>query len=285
MTYSKILNILLWLIRITALGASLMLFVMIFNQYFLPAGKLEIEYDFSEDSEFIAHLEPWQRLTPIENVNGDWFQSMTDDLVYFNVKIPRLFQTITAEITFQNDVMPVLEIGSRADSAGNYLSVPIQNKRIDSVDWPVLTSDGVNLYQKINKYKDIQSFIANPPEDELIGEYYYDLAKDTEKNQENKTVIKIDNNTDIDSLDYIITKYNKPTYSGWTINSATFDMARLYKDDRGDLRFRISAPGLNESDGAIKISKIKIIYQKPPITVSNILPKIKNKINNLFSQD
>lgn len=259
---------------------------MVFNQYFLPSGKLELEYDFSEDSEYISHLEPWQRLTPLANENGDWYQSMKDNLVYFNVKVPRLFQTVTAEITFQNNSVPVVEIGARADSAGNYLSTPIQNRVIDDLDWYRINTDGTSLYQREAKYASVNDFISGFRDDMTVGEYYYDLKKVIEHGQDRENIVSFGSDSDIDAVDYIITKYNEPFVKGeWLVNSASFDIGRLLKDKSNNLRFRISAPGLNASNAAIKISKIKIIYQKPPITVSNVWPKIKNKVNNILSQD
>ncbi|MFA6272556.1 MAG: hypothetical protein WC693_05655 [Patescibacteria group bacterium] len=502
MIYKKVLTILLWGIKIAALGVSVMLFVMVFNKYFVPLGKLEVVYDFSEGSDYISKLEPWQRLLPPEEINGDWSQAMKDDLVYFDVKIPRWFQTVTAEITFQNDAVPILEIGARADSAGNYLSKPLQNKLIDLLDWKKETLNQTTLYQKDDKYADVQSFITRPPIDEMVGEYFYSLEKnkiipDYQKSRD-KTVIDsslrgshtlytylkdedlnfsfgkfdlnwyagpdtvtvdvyrqsngekiytaelsddgetgitgiyksnqnlsviipnlaegvyrmeirgsddtvisrisadqhlivfgkslflmdnqeyfktlapgskptklitassvlnfktshpaglqkvlvgaqtvnidlvnkdfnyqnnsglvqisvpnndlnisyngfmaftrnqyfnplpdnisgINGNTDINSLDYIITDYTSPkNEGGWMMNTATFDLNRLYKTDNDNIRFRISAPQLSGTGEVIKISQIKISYEKPPLTLQSLPNKIKSYLSKLFTKN
>ncbi|MBU0613465.1 hypothetical protein KKB10_05655 [Patescibacteria group bacterium] len=502
MKYKKVLAILLWTVRGVSIGLSLWLFISIFNHYFIPLGKLEVTYDFSDDSEYISHLEPWQRLLPPEEVNGDWFQAMKDDLVYFDVKIPRWFQAVAAEITFKNSSIPIFELGAKADKAGNYISAPLQNKLIDELDWVKTDDEGIGLLQKYEKYADIQSFISSPPQNKMIGEYYYHLnpkklfpnyiksnretiidrklrgshtiytyIKDEEFNlsiykfdlnryagmdglevevfkQENgekvysgklpddgddeitgsfqseqnisimipnlaegvyrielignsDTVIskivtkqhllvfsrnlfpidndeyfkelasgskqtdlftnssiitfktshptgiqnvladnqilevkelnkdfkflnnkgtiklKVPNNdlsisfngfmafeenqyfnplpdnivgitsdTDINTLDYIIYNYSQPkTENEWLVSSASFDISRLYKNNDDNIRFRLSAPKLNEVGDVINISKIKITYEKPPVTLKDLPGKIVNHIKNLFAKN
>lgn len=502
MSYKKFLSILLWLVRITTLGASLLLFIMIFNRYFVPLGKLEVSYDFSEDSEYISHLGPWQRLLPLEESNGDWFQGIKDDLVYFEVQIPRWFQAVSAEITFQNPVVPIFEIGARVSERGDYLTKPLENKLIDRLGWNRIDKDGITLFQKNPKYTDLQSFISKPPQNEMIGEYFYNLNqkklitdyKKTEqetiierklrgnhtiytylKNEDlnftfNKfdlnwyggpdilkvevfqqvsgekiysaeiaddgiegitgtfqpeqslsitlpdldegvyrieltgnddivisristtqhllvfgrnlflidneeyfndltpgskptnlvtnasvlrfktshpsglqtitvdsqslnvnelnrdfkylneagmikinipkndlsitfdgfmaftenqyfhpfpdNIIGIRSDSEINSLDYIIFEYSPPvSENGWLVNSSTFDLSRLYKDKNDNIRFRLSAPGLNETGGVINVSKIKIVYQKPPVTLRNLPSKAINYIKRQLTKD
>ncbi|MFA6524971.1 MAG: hypothetical protein WCT33_01720 [Patescibacteria group bacterium] len=502
MIYKKCLTILLWVIKIAALGASVMLFVMVFNRYFVPLGKLEVAYDFTEGSDYISKLEPWQRLLPPEESNGDWSQAMKDDLVYFDVKIPRWFQSVSAEITFQNNAVPILEIGARADLAGNYLSAPLQNKLIDSLEWSKSLLSETTLYQRNNKYSDVTSFVQQPPNKEIIGEYFYDLKldkiisgykksqketiidrslrgkhtlytylKDEELNfsfdkfdlnwyagpddlkievyrqnngekiysasleddgdvgitgiyqpvqnlsvkipnleegvyrieiganedtvvnkistrqslivfarsiflidneeyyknitpgsrptklftasstvafktshpaglqkviadnqsvnidvvnrdfkfQNNsglmqisipsndltlnfsgfvafassqyfnpfpENIVGINSNTDVESLDYVITKYLTPRSAGdWLVNSATFDLNKLYKDKNDNIRLRISAPLLSGTGGVVKISEIRISYEKPPLTLQNLPNKIKSYLNELFTRN
>jgi len=501
MADKKIPTILLWIVKAITIGATLALFGMVFNRYFVPFGKLDVTYDFSEDSEYISHLDPWQRLLPLEESNGDWFQGIKDGLVYFDVKIPRWFKAVTAEITFQSPVSQIFEMGARVNEAGGYLTKPLDNKLIDDLNWSKIEADGITLFQKNTKYTDIQIFISKPPQNELIGEYFYNLnvkkiipdyiksdqrtiidrnlrgnhtiytylrdedlnfsfdkfdlnryagpdilkveiikqvngekiysaelpddgiegitgsfqpdqdlsikipnleegvyrielkgnddiviseiittqhllvfsgnlflidneeyfndftpgSKPTnlvtnatiitfktshpsglqkisvdsqflEINELNRNfkyqndsgiigintpkndlsiyfdgfiafaenqyfnpfpdnIIGIKNNTDINSLDYLITEYSPPNNeNGWLVKSNTFDLSQLSKDKNDNIRFRLSAPGLNETGSVIKVSKIKITYQKPTVTLRNLPSKVINFIKRLLTK-
>lgn len=502
MIYKKILTILLWTVRVTTLVASVIIFALVFNRYFVPLGKLEITYDFSEDSEYISHLGPWQRLLPPEESNGDWFQGIKDDLVYFDAQIPRWFQTAIAEITFQNPIVPIVEIGARINQAGDYLTKPLENKLIDSLAWSRIEANGIVLYQKNPKYADLQSFISAPPQNEIIGEYFYNFnlkkvipdykksdketvidrnlrgshtiytylkneklnftinkfdlnryagsdilkvevikqvsgekiysgelsddgiegmtgvfqpeqslsivipdleegvyrieimgnddiviselitaqhllvfarnlflvdneeyfndlipgskptnlfakastitfktshpsglqkisvdSQPLEINELNRNfkylndkgiikitvpkndlainfdgfmafsesqyfnpfpdnIIGIENNSNVNLLDYLIAEYSSPkNENGWRVKSNTFDLNRLYKDKNDFIRFRLSAPGLNETESVINVSKIKITYEKPPITLKNLPGKAINYIKKFITKN
>ncbi|MFH1535222.1 MAG: hypothetical protein ABIF80_04545 [Patescibacteria group bacterium] len=490
--------ILLWVTRGVTICLTLLLFYWIFNQYFFPSGKLEVVYDFEEDSIYISHLEPWQRLLPPAEENGVWSQRVKDDLVYFNVHNPRWFERITAEIVFNNENQNIIEIGARANSENGYLDRTLQNKIIDELDWKSIDENGVTLFQKEVKYDSIGSFINDYVDNVLVtnevGQYFYRLPenriiadyeksnretvidhsirgsqiiytyiKDEEldfsfyktdlnryigsdsvavdifqhKNGKNiffgtldddgveeigdlsestqelsvqipnleegvyrieikgnndfvinkisshqklivfsKTIFLADNeeyinnfvpgsksttlftnssiinfktphpaglqnirigdselnletvnavygaqlegfteiliphndvliesnglfafskdqyfnpfplnvstlnaNSSTDSIDYIITRYTPPSEEdGWITKSQTFEVSDLYRDKSGNLRFRLSAPGLGEDEDTIQVKEIRVGFEKPPLTLSNFSERVKNFI-------
>jgi len=227
MTYRRVLEILLWAVKGVTLGLTLLLFLWIFNKYFSPLGKLTVVYDFKDDSEYISHLEPWQRLLPPEELNGDWVQSIKDDLVYFDVKSPRWFQKANVEITFQNQDQPIIEIGARVKgNEKGYFDKSLQNKLIDNLTWSKITEGEVSLYQKEEKYDSINDFLINFPDNEIIGEYFYRLPEKKiipgyEKNNQ-KTVISsslrgqftIYTYLKDENLDFTFTKIDLNRYQG-----------------------------------------------------------------------
>ncbi len=501
MYYKRFLVLLLWVVRLATLGGAVFCLYLVFNQYFFPSGKLEVAYGFKEDSEYISHLSPWQRLLPPEEINGVWSQAIKDDLVYFDVKNPRWFQSVTVQLTFQNTNQNIFEIGGRVNSQNGYLVKPLQNLMIDGLDWPRLADGETLLLQKDDIFSSIADFERNVADDKVIGKYFYDYQVDRLlpdyqkaltrtvidhyirgdhiiftyiKNEDldftfskidlnkyagpdpviidvfsNKTnqriyrgvaaddgiedisaaspqpkdvsvivpnlnegvyrieikgnndfiisgistaqkhvvfsrnifpadneeyipgfqpgskptilytdatslrfktshptgrqtvsidnqtlsiysenkyfgtqssnfsrlylpkndvliesdgffafsldqyfypfplnVISLNNETDVNSLDYIISHYSPPAENdGWLVQAQTFDVDNLYRDSDGKIKFRLSAPGLSDDSSVIKIREIKIIFEKPPLTFSNLLERLKNFIIKLIKKE
>lgn len=266
MTYHRFLVILLWIIKGVTIGLALFSLFWILKEYY---GKLTIVYDFSKDSKYISHLAPWQRLMPIEELNGDWLQQIKDDLVYFDVKSPPLFQKVTCELTFDNPSQTIFKLGRQVDAKDNYLEKPIKNKFIDNLVWFKIQEGGVILLQKQKKYNSLKEFLNNPPKEEKIGTYFYKLPCKNNNcfNLDNQTQV----NLDIDNLDYIITEYISPINNdNWSIQTISFEDIILYRNKAKDIRFRLNAQGLRESGKTIAISNIKIEFKKPIISFQNL---------------
>lgn len=94
-------------------------------------------------------------------------------------------------------------------------------------------------------------------------------------------IITMEPDTNMNEINYIIAKYyEKPKLleNDWREAQAEFDLGDLYIDEDSKIKFLLSAPGLRDSEGEIKISEIKIILEKDPITIQNIISKLKNFI-------
>lgn len=178
MTQNRVYIILLWIVRATAIGLTLFVLYTVFNLYFFPVGKLDVTYDFSEDSQYISHLGPWQRVTPPTETGGTWSQDIKDDLVYFDIKNPRWFQTVTVEMTFQNANQPIFEIGARVDKKDNYRSLPLQNRLFDDLGWNRIQEGEATLWQKNKRFDTIDDFEKNVTDADRIGKYFYDYRVD-----------------------------------------------------------------------------------------------------------
>ena len=86
-------------------------------------------------------------------------------------------------------------------------------------------------------------------------------------------------------LDYIIFQYSSPkNEDGWLVQTQTFDVNNLYKNSDSNHRFRLSAPSLNDNEDTIEISEIKIIFEKPPITIGNLPQRLKNWLSKAIDK-
>ncbi|EKD90272.1 MAG: hypothetical protein ACD_31C00050G0001 [uncultured bacterium] len=198
-------NKLLWLLKIIILGLVLYLFWGVFSQFFIPSGKLELVYDFSDDSDFISRLTPWYRLVPAREVNGDWFQEIRGGDIYFTVKDPRIFKEMVVEVTYQNPQDQLLELGVRVNAEGGYL-------------------------------------------DSSLGE------NSTETNTDN-----------------------------WVTSSQRYELIKIFRDKKYNYYLSFRTPDLEKDSETVKISKIKVTFEKPKITYQNfpsqfnfIIDKIKS---------
>ena len=179
MTYRKILNLLLWVVRGTMAFLVMVLFIWLLNKYFVPFGKLELAYDFSEESDYITDLGPWQRIRGVQEKNGVWFETIKDDLVYFNVKIPRWFDAVTAEITFANPDHPLFILGVRLKGEEEfYQEELLENKFIEDSSWDRKQENNTILLQKESVYQSVDDFLLNHAPQDIIGTSHYELKED-----------------------------------------------------------------------------------------------------------
>ncbi|MFA6391460.1 MAG: hypothetical protein WCW66_01720 [Patescibacteria group bacterium] len=283
MSNKNLFVILLWIVKGVTVVLTFLLFYTIFIHFFTASGKFEVAYSFGEDSEYISHLEPWQRLLPPEENGGVWSQKIKDDSVYFNANGPLWYEDVTVEIVYKNENQIDLNIGANINDADGYRDQSLQNKLIDNLEWKKIQHGNVILYQKEDVYQSIadfkKDFDNNSLESEVVGQFDYDLGKNS---------VKLGTSSSLDSLKYIITDYSSPVgENGWLVKKITFNAGELYQNERGVIRFRISAPGLRKSEGSIEVREIRITYSNPMITISDLprtaeyfIDKIIEKVKN-----
>lgn len=260
---------------ITLFAISVVFFILEKNYAFF--GTKSFSYDFKEDNYFISHLEPWERLSKIQTENDFFFQEIKDEAVYFNVKKPGDFQTIEVSITYQNPAASIFDIGLRVNNNGNYTKLPLEAKLIENLTWDKIQNGDVTLFQKKKEFNSVDDFIASFPKEKKVIAHNFDLKKHVSENnliKENITPLRT--NADLDGIDYLITEYTNPTESnGWKKSSATFNFKNAYIDEDEMIRFMLTAPGLKENGGVIKIKQIDIIFKKPPLTKDDVILKIR----------
>ncbi|MBU1952592.1 hypothetical protein KJ733_06830 [Patescibacteria group bacterium] len=122
--------------------------------------------------------------------------------------------------------------------------------------------------------------ILIPHNDVLIeSNGLFAFSKDQYFNPFPLNVSTLNANSSTDSIDYIITQYTPPSEEdGWITKSQTFEVSDLYRDKSGNLRFRLSAPGLGEDEDTIQVKEIRVGFEKPPLTLSNFSERVKNFI-------
>lgn len=83
----------------------------------------------------------------------------------------------------------------------------------------------------------------------------------------------------IDDYDYIIASYTQAqTVGDWKVASASVAVPQLHFEKSGYnylSNFIISLPGLSEQNKNLKIKSVEIIFEKEPITFSNLIPRVK----------
>lgn len=89
----------------------------------------------------------------------------------------------------------------------------------------------------------------------------------------------INSDTNIELYDYLLAgDYSSPIQEPrWKIASQEFDLTGV-PGDRKDLQFTLSAPGLAEIKENIAVKEIKVVFQRPPLSLKNIWNKLIAKI-------
>ena len=85
--------------------------IWLFYKDFVPSGILEINNDFKKRSVLISEFYPENRLREIEQKDDTYFQAMRIDPIYFDLTVPRFFDTAEVTINYQNPSRNLFQIG------------------------------------------------------------------------------------------------------------------------------------------------------------------------------
>ncbi len=100
-----------------------------------------------------------------------------EEPVYFDVKLPRKYDTVEAKIEYSNLKTDILEFGVARDEAKkNFDFTALENKVLDNLGWNKIEKNGLVLYQRTPAYKNISDFLSNPPKFYETLVYRADLA-------------------------------------------------------------------------------------------------------------
>ena len=136
-------------------------------------GKLTIESDLSKKLPMISVLFPEHR---VEKENDHYI--IQDEPIYFSVRSPIEFTQAEIDVEFQNGSQKIIGLGVAIEEEGwNFESHTLYNETLNNIDWHSI-SDGVNtLYQKDEKFDDIDEFIEVSNSIEGVGAYDFDLGE------------------------------------------------------------------------------------------------------------
>jgi hypothetical protein len=153
------------------------LFVWLVMVDIAPRGERTAQLVAGQMSPFIDRLLPDDRLLGLQRVNGQAFETMVEQPVYFRVTPPlTAFTNLDVEVWFKNHGQPVLELGGLGDvRAQAYTFLPLQNQIIDALTWPHVTDGTVTLWQRVRTHDSVEAFLDDVPDDAVIATYQYDL--------------------------------------------------------------------------------------------------------------
>ncbi len=251
----------------------------IFFQNLVPSGILVLEHTKGSPISPISDLHPEKRLIELPE-DGD-AQRVYVDPVYFDAKVPREFDTVTVDITWQNQSQPIVELGARkVRGAWGFVMQSLQNRFIDDVlyadtsPWDCNQYEGVLFCQKNNRYADLASFFTNPPT-QGIATYHYTLP-------EGITADSMNVYTDLSEYNYVLASYTSPESLGndWYTRRVTFNW-QDFALHINEISFLLSAPDLHKGNGQIVVGDIVITLQRDPLDWEGLLSYIKNQFKRL----
>lgn len=163
----------------------LSIFFWLIYKDLVVSGRLNASYDFENRSPFITVLRPQSRVSDIMTTkDGDYFQNIKQEPIYFDVRLPRKFQKAEVKIKYKNFDQTIFEIGAMTDrERWNFDLKPIENKAInfllqDKFHWSHIEEGDTLLFQKNKKYEKIDDFIEKLPPLETLAVYNYNIEKD-----------------------------------------------------------------------------------------------------------
>lgn len=172
----------IYLTRIFLIAIPVILIVWLFSKDLVVSGQIEAVYNFDELSPFITTLRPQSRVEePISDDQGNYWQQIKDEPVYFDVRLPRHFDKAEVTINYKNLDQSVFELGVLADKKNWIFDLkPVFNITLDKLfadklNWSRLQENSIVLFQKDQRYQKIEEFLNNPPSPEKVASYNYKL--------------------------------------------------------------------------------------------------------------
>jgi hypothetical protein len=136
-----------------------------------PLG-LSVKYSLSKNSDNISSLGPKTRVQTI-NLDGEPAYKQTQNLIYFTTTMPFDFDHASVKVIFQNtNPNQSFSLGFQDKDSYSYKSKPVDVPYLNSLSW-ARNGDNPVLYQREQKFNDVNSFLDNPPLDSVIGTYEY----------------------------------------------------------------------------------------------------------------
>jgi hypothetical protein len=169
-------------VRLVLLVTAGVLFVYLLWMNFSPLGEQTITYSF-EESPFVEGLRPSTRIQDIEcQKNIGCSQVIFSDPIYFDLLLPRRFQSVKLEVKYQDPSEEEIRVGVRVGDEWQYYEETLVTQQTDNT-W---TTGVATLNLKIatiqaNKATFVLStkHIKDNPETIKIEEIKFHLKRDT----------------------------------------------------------------------------------------------------------
>ncbi|MBI5794317.1 hypothetical protein HZA87_04545 [Candidatus Uhrbacteria bacterium] len=156
------------ILQLVIIAIPLLLMGWLATQWLVPSGVFSVGHVVGEPSPFIDELQPGTRVLPPK----DGVQAVIGDPAFFFVHPHRDFERIVLDVWFQNDSVPIVELGAlSAVNPESYTLLPLHNRLIDESTWDRLDEDGVVLLQREKTYGSLAEFFADPPSRDSVATY------------------------------------------------------------------------------------------------------------------
>jgi hypothetical protein len=149
----KTIKVIIWL-------SPVFLLLWLANQYILPSGKMKVVYDVTRPSPLVRNFASKEvnRLIGTKNQKGDtdYFQLILQNPLYFDVVVPRTFQSAKVTLEYQNpNNQPVIQAGLQQSNKVYYnQDLAYSSDVLNNLPfyWQKIEEGSVVLWQKNTDY-------------------------------------------------------------------------------------------------------------------------------------
>lgn len=136
-------------------------------------GRLSVSTDFVRPAPFVSEPKPSGRLAPAaKDDTGRVTSALVGDPLYVDLAPPGKFDTVTMSVRFENAGHPLIELGALGSAIDEqYVRRPAENRLIDALSWPRVSSGELTLLQRTRKYASVDEFLRNPPDRAAVATY------------------------------------------------------------------------------------------------------------------
>ncbi|MFA4845994.1 MAG: hypothetical protein WC654_05535 [Patescibacteria group bacterium] len=161
-------SVLTRVLELILIAIPIVLFGWLTTQWLVPSGVFFVSHIVGEESPFIDELQPSARVLARDN----GVQAIVGDPAFFFVHPHRDFERIVLEVWFQNDTVPIVELGALSSvNPESYTLFPLHNRLIDESSWDRLDEGGLVLLQRKKVYDSLAAFFKNPPARDTVATY------------------------------------------------------------------------------------------------------------------
>ena len=141
------------------------------NRAVVPSGVLVASTDFLTPAPFFSYLKPAERaMGPM--VDTEKYVTLIGHPIYVDFTPPSRFDTATVTMKYKNSGLPSIEIGALVSAlTEQFMLVPVENRLIDGLAWPQISSGSLTLFQRVPRYASLDAFFANPPSRQELAVY------------------------------------------------------------------------------------------------------------------
>jgi hypothetical protein len=182
--------------------------------------------------------------SPITTVNQKT-QSISEATSFFYTQVfldrDQTFISLPFRFPAESSSQPLWLLLMASDN--NHLVRLIHHPEIATINWPMVESDGIFVYQRQKNYASLDQLIQSPPsKDTLLLDYSLkDLPWFTDLS--GVTISPQNSSFNLAQIDYIVTTYHSPRIENeWSMFETTVDASRAQVNDKDELIWEIYAP-------------------------------------------